>query len=76
MLFTYYLKIKQMGKLDPTIEWEILSTESVFSGKGSRCNLCISGKLAILQGTSDVKKKMLNKRQKLTTTCRHEQFPD
>lgn len=57
MLFTYYLKIKQVGKPDPTIEWEILSTEPVFSGKGSRCNLCISGNLAILQGMSDVKKK-------------------
>lgn len=63
------LKIKECSKPDLTIQWEILITEYVFGSKSSRCILCISEKLVILQGTGDVK--MLNKRQKLIFACRH-----
>ena len=54
--------------VEPSIKWSIVSTAPSYKCGGSRCNLCLAEKLAILSGD---RKMMLNKRSEIVNTCRH-----
>ena len=54
--------------VDPAIKWSIVSTAPSYKCGGSRCNLCLAEKLAILSGDRKI---MLNKRSEIMNTCRH-----
>ena len=67
-LSKYIWELKDKGT-DHEIKWSILKRAKPYSGKPSRCNLCLAEKLCIL--TTD-KSVLLNKRSELITKCRHE----
>ena len=54
--------------VEPSIKWSIVSTAPSYKCGGSRCNLCLAEKLAILSGDRKI---MLNKRSEIVNTCRH-----
>ena len=54
--------------VEPAIKWSIVSTAPSYKCGGSRCNLCLAEKLAILSGDRKI---MLNKRSEIVNTCRH-----
>ena len=54
--------------VEPSIKWSIVSTAPSYKCEGSRCNLCLAEKLAILNGNRKI---MLNKRSEIVNTCRH-----
>ena len=51
------------------LKWRIIKRANAYHGNPSRCNLCLSEKLCILN-TQDVS--LLNKKSELVTKCRHE----
>ena len=51
-----------------SIKWSIVSTAPSYKCGGSRCNLCLAEKLAILSGNRKI---MLNKRSEIVNTCCH-----
>ena len=51
------------------LKWRIIKRANAYNGNPSRCNLCLSEKLCILN-TQDVS--LLNKKSELVTKCRHE----
>ena len=67
-LSKYIWELKDKGT-DHEIKWSILKRAKPYSGKPSRCTLCLAEKLCIL--TAD-KSALLNKRSELITKCRHE----
>ena len=54
--------------VEPSIKWSIVSTAPSYKCGGSRCNLCLAEKLAILCGDRKI---MLIKRSEIVNTCRH-----
>ena len=60
-------KLKENGQ-NPTIKWEIIKHAKSYNCGGSRCNLCLEEKLAILQAN---RHSTLNKRSELISRCRH-----
>ena len=67
-LSKYVWELKDKGT-DHEIKWSILKRAKLYSGKPSRCNLCLAEKLCILTADRSV---LLNKRSELITKCRHE----
>ena len=67
-LSKYMWELKDKGT-DHEIKWSILKRAKPYSGKPSRCNLCLAEKLCILTADKSV---LLNKRSELITKCRHE----
>ena len=67
-LSKYIRELKDKGT-DHEIKWSILKRAKPYSGKPSRCNLCLAEKLCILTADKSV---LLNKRSELITKCRHE----
>ena len=67
-LSKYIWELKDKGT-DHEIKWSILKRAKPYSGKPSRCNLCLAEKLCILTADKSV---LLNKRSELITKCRHE----
>ena len=67
-LSKYVWELKDKGT-DHEIKWSILKRAKPYSGKPSRCNLCLAEKLCILTADKSV---LLNKRSELITKCRHE----
>ena len=68
ILWLLNLVLKDKGT-DHEIKWSILKRAKPYSGKPSRCNLCLAEKLCILTADKSV---LLNKRSELITKCRHE----
>ena len=54
--------------VEPSIKWSIVSAASSYNSGESKCNLCLTEKLAIL---SSDRKIMLNKRSEIVNTCCH-----
>ena len=67
-LSKYIWELKDKGT-DHEIKWSILKRAKPYSGKPSRCNLCLAEKLCILTADKSV---LLNKRSELITKYRHE----
>ena len=54
--------------IEPSIKWSIVSAAPLYHCRGSRCNLCLAEKIAILNGDRKI---MLNKRSEIVNACRH-----
>ena len=67
-LSKYIWELKDKGT-DHEIKWSIIKRAKPYSGKPSRCNLCLAEKLCLLTADKSV---LLNKRSELVTKCRHE----
>lgn len=52
-----------------SIKWRILKKAQAYRNGAKRCNLCLTEKLAIIDGEPN---KLLNKRSELVSKCRHE----
>ena len=52
--------------VEPPTKWSIVSAAPLYHGGGSKCNLCLAEKLAILSGDRKI---MLNKRSEIVNTA-------
>ena len=53
-----------------SISWSIIGSFSPYTGRGTKCNLCIAEKFFILH-YNDQTKQLLNHRDELINKCRH-----
>ena len=67
-LSKYIWKLKDENK-EYSIKWRILKKAQAYRNGSKRCNLCLTEKLAIIDGEPN---KLLNKRSELVSKCRHE----
>ena len=67
-LSSYIWKLKDK-KIPHFVNWSIKARGHPFSTRGRACNLCLTEKLVILMANQN---SMLNKRDELLETCRHQ----